>query len=138
MRAINNEDDYVKAGNYWRWLKKKFTTNGIQLVSVTHEFKFEAPDGKQRFADARCHQYGIGRVASQRTCKERTKAYWIYSAKRQINRQSPDKGECHSHIDRTVSHTRSSADSCQCSRQYRYCQLDNGFPKIFVFHCFIV
>ncbi len=26
--------------------------NSIQLVSVTHEFKFEAPDGKQRNADA--------------------------------------------------------------------------------------
>lgn len=52
VRAINEEDDYVKAGNYWRWLKKKLTMDGIQLVSVTHEFKFEAPDGKQRTADA--------------------------------------------------------------------------------------
>ena len=52
VRAINDEDDYVKAGNYWRWLKKKLNTEGIQLVSVTHEFKFQAPDGKQRFADA--------------------------------------------------------------------------------------
>lgn len=50
--AINNEEDYVKAGNYWRWLKKKLTTDGVQLVSVTHEFKFQAPDGKQRTADA--------------------------------------------------------------------------------------
>ena len=52
VRAINNEDDYVKAGNYWRWLKKKLNTEGIQLVSVTHDFKFQAPDGKQRLADA--------------------------------------------------------------------------------------
>ena len=52
VRAINNEEDYVKAGNYWRWLKKKLTSDGIQLVSVTHDFKFEAPDGKQRAADA--------------------------------------------------------------------------------------
>lgn len=52
VRAINEEDDYVKAGNYWRWLKKKLTMDGILLVSVTHEFKFEAPDGKQRAADA--------------------------------------------------------------------------------------
>ena len=42
IRAINDEADYVKAGNYWRWLKKKFSTDGIQLVSVTHDFKFEA------------------------------------------------------------------------------------------------
>ncbi len=52
VRAINNEDDYVKAGNYWRWLKKKLNAAGVQLVSVTHEFKFEAPDGKNRKADA--------------------------------------------------------------------------------------
>ena len=52
VRAINDEEDYKKAGNYWRWLKKKLTTDGIQLVSVTHEFKFQAPDGKQRAADA--------------------------------------------------------------------------------------
>ena len=52
VRAINDEEDYVKAGNYWRWLKKKLNADGIQLVSVTHDFKFQAPDGKQRFADA--------------------------------------------------------------------------------------
>ena len=52
VRAINDEEDYVKAGNYWRWLKKKFRNDDIQLVSVTHDFKFKAPDGKQRFADA--------------------------------------------------------------------------------------
>ena len=52
VRAINDEEDYVKASNYWRWLKRKFSKDGIQLVSVTHDFKFEAPDGKQRKADA--------------------------------------------------------------------------------------
>lgn len=51
VRAINNEPDYTKAGNYWRWLKKKLSDNGIQLVSSTHDFKFEAPDGKKRKAD---------------------------------------------------------------------------------------
>ena len=51
VRAINDEEDYTKAGNYWRWLKKKLTGEGIQLVSATHEFKFEAPDGKRRKAD---------------------------------------------------------------------------------------
>ena len=51
VRAINNEKDYVKAGNYWRWLKKKLASTDIHLVSGTHEFKFEAPDGKMRKAD---------------------------------------------------------------------------------------
>ena len=55
IRAINEETDYVKAGNYWRWLKKKLTADGVQLVSVTHDFKFEAPDGKKR-ASFRTHK----------------------------------------------------------------------------------
>ena len=46
VRAINDEEDYKKAGNYWRWLKKKLATDGVQLVSVTHDFKFMAPDGR--------------------------------------------------------------------------------------------
>lgn len=51
VRAINNEIDYTKAGNYWRWLKRKLRQDNIELVSATHGFKFEAPDGKQRVAD---------------------------------------------------------------------------------------
>ena len=51
VRAINDEPDYTKAGNYWRWLKRKLGQEGIQLVSPTHGFKFEAPYGKQRKAD---------------------------------------------------------------------------------------
>lgn len=51
VRAINDEDDYVKASNYWRWLKRKLSGDGIQVVSATHDFKFEAPDGKMRKAD---------------------------------------------------------------------------------------
>ena len=52
VRAINDEDDYKKCRNYWKYLKGKFVKDGIQLVSVTNHFKFQAPDGKQRFADA--------------------------------------------------------------------------------------
>ena len=52
VRAINDEADYTKAGNYWRWLKRKLNSDGIQLVSITHDFKFESPDGKKRAADA--------------------------------------------------------------------------------------
>lgn len=51
VRAINDEPDYRKAGNYWRWLKRKLKQEGIELVSVAHGFRFEAPDGKQRVAD---------------------------------------------------------------------------------------
>lgn len=52
VRAINDEEDYKKCRNYWKYLKGKFSKESIQLVSVTNHFKFEAPDGKQRAADA--------------------------------------------------------------------------------------
>ena len=52
VRAINDEDDYTKCRNYWKYLKGKMAKEGIQLVSVTNHFKFLAPDGKQRAADA--------------------------------------------------------------------------------------
>ena len=52
VRAINDEDDYKKCRNYWKYLKGKMAKDGIGLVSVTNQFKFEAPDGKQRASDA--------------------------------------------------------------------------------------
>ena len=52
VRAINDEDDYEKCRNYWKYLKGKMAKEGVQLVSVTNQFKFRAPDGKQRAADA--------------------------------------------------------------------------------------
>ncbi|MBP5326687.1 MAG: Fic family protein [Bacteroidales bacterium] len=52
VRAINDEEDYKKCRNYWKYLKGKMAKEGIQLVSVTNHFKFMSPDGKQRAADA--------------------------------------------------------------------------------------
>ena len=52
VRAINDEEDYTKARNYWKYLKGKMVKDGIQLVSVTNHFKFMAPDGKLRATDA--------------------------------------------------------------------------------------
>ena len=52
VRAINDEHDYTKGRNYWKFMKDKMAKEGVQLVSVTNQFKFEAPDGKQRATDA--------------------------------------------------------------------------------------
>ena len=51
VRAINDEEDYTKAGNYWRWLKRKLKANGIQFVSGTHKLKLTAEDGKNYTSD---------------------------------------------------------------------------------------
>lgn len=52
VRAINDEPDYVKAGNYWRWLKRRLKQQGVEFVSGTHELKIVAADGKKYKSDA--------------------------------------------------------------------------------------
>ncbi len=52
VRAINDEPDYTKAGNYWRWLKRKLKQEGVQFVSGTHKLKIVAADGKRYSSDA--------------------------------------------------------------------------------------
>ena len=52
VRAINDEPDYNKAGNYWRWLKRKLKQEGVQFVSGAHKLKIVAADGKQYNSDA--------------------------------------------------------------------------------------
>lgn len=51
VAILNAQDDYTKANNYWRWLKRKLKSENNQLVSATHGFKFIAPDGKRRLSD---------------------------------------------------------------------------------------
>ncbi len=51
VAILNEQDDYTKANNYWRWLKRKLKLENNQLVSATHGFKFVAADGKKRLSD---------------------------------------------------------------------------------------
>lgn len=51
VAILNEQDDYIKTNNYWRWLKRKLKAENNQLVSATHGFKFVAADGKKRIAD---------------------------------------------------------------------------------------
>jgi cell filamentation protein len=48
---LNQEADYTKAGNYWRWLKRKLLKENIQFVSATHRLKLTAADGKKYLTD---------------------------------------------------------------------------------------
>lgn len=49
--ALNNESDYVKTRNYWKYLKGKLRKEGDQLVSATNQLRLMAPDGKRRLTD---------------------------------------------------------------------------------------
>lgn len=44
--VLNDQDDYEKNRNYWKYLKTKLKKEGSQLVSVTNQLKLRASDGK--------------------------------------------------------------------------------------------
>jgi cell filamentation protein len=51
IAVLTNQDDYNKTRNYWKYLKAKLRKENSQVVSVTTQLKFLAPDGKRRLAD---------------------------------------------------------------------------------------
>ena len=51
IAAINDEPDYTKSRNYWKYLKNKFTKEQGELVSATNQLKLLSPDGKRRLTD---------------------------------------------------------------------------------------
>ena len=51
IAAINEQDDYQKTRNYWKYLKTKLKKENSEPVSITNQFKLQAPDGKQRLTD---------------------------------------------------------------------------------------
>ena len=48
ITAINEQDDYQKTRNYWKYLKTKLKKVNSELVSATNQLKLQAPDRKQR------------------------------------------------------------------------------------------
>jgi cell filamentation protein len=51
VAAINNENDYSKSRNYWKYLKTKLKKENNQLVSITNQLKLSAADGKMYKTD---------------------------------------------------------------------------------------
>ena len=49
--AINDQEDYQKNRNYWKYLKTKLKKEGSELVSGTNQLKLLAPDEKKRLTD---------------------------------------------------------------------------------------
>jgi len=46
IAILTDQPDYQKVRNYWKWLKRKLSDEGSQLVSVTNQLKMKAVDGK--------------------------------------------------------------------------------------------
>ncbi len=51
VAVLNEEDDYNKSRNYWKYLKAKLKKENNQLVSLTTQLKLMAADGKKYNTD---------------------------------------------------------------------------------------
>lgn len=51
IAVLNNQDNYEKNRNYWKYLKAKLKKEHNELGSATTQLKLLAPDGKRRLAN---------------------------------------------------------------------------------------
>ncbi len=51
VSVLNDQSDYAKNRNYWKYLKAKLKKEGNELGSITTQMKLTAPDGKKRLAN---------------------------------------------------------------------------------------
>ena len=49
--VLNDQDDYSKNRNYWKYLKTKLRREESEVVSATNQMRLLAPDGKMRLTD---------------------------------------------------------------------------------------
>ena len=49
--VLNEQDDYSKNRNYWKYLKTKLKKKNTELVSTTNQLKMQAKDGKMYKTD---------------------------------------------------------------------------------------
>lgn len=56
--VLNDQDDYQKNRNYWKYLKTKLKGENSEVVSATNQLKLLAPDGKRRLTDV-LDYYGV-------------------------------------------------------------------------------
>ena len=51
VAVLNEQSDYTRNRNYWKYLKNKLKQENPQLVSAANQLKLTAPDGKKRLTD---------------------------------------------------------------------------------------
>ena len=89
--AINEQEDYQKNRNYWKYLKAKLKKEQSELVSATTQLKLLAPDGKRRTADAVDHEGVIALAKSVPNNKAMAFLDWFTYSDNSIDGQSRKK-----------------------------------------------
>ena len=89
--AINDQDDYTRTRNYWKYLKTKLRKQGSEVVSVTNQLKLLAPDGKRRMTDVLDYA-GVMSLAQNIPNTNATRfVHWFASDSESIDGKSREK-----------------------------------------------
>ena len=89
--VLRGEDDYEKNRNYWKYLKAKLKREKNQLGSSTTQFKFTAPDGKNRLANVFDYN-GIIKIAKNFPSKQANRFIeWFTYSDETIDEKSKSK-----------------------------------------------
>ena len=89
--AINQQDDYQKNRNYWKYLKAKLKDEQSEVVSATTQLKLLAPDGKLRLTDAIGHDGVIKLAKAVHNHKAMAFLDWFTYSDNSIDGQSRKK-----------------------------------------------
>ena len=75
--VINDQDDYTKNRNYWKYLKRKLTLEDNELVSYTNQLKLTASDGKKYLTDVIPEGYVVNLISLFPNSKGMRFAEWF-------------------------------------------------------------
>lgn len=89
--VLNQQEDYEKNRNYWKYLKTKLKKEKSEVVSATNQLKMLAPDGKKRLTDV-LDSEGVIRLAKSFPNNRATKFLdWFAYSENSIDGQSKKK-----------------------------------------------
>jgi hypothetical protein len=89
--VLNDQDDYNKNRNYWKYLKTKLKREGSEVVSATNQLKLLAPDGKKRLSDTLDDQGVVALAQSFPNTRAMRFVEWFVGGEETIDDRSRSK-----------------------------------------------
>lgn len=89
--VLNEEDDYTKNRNYWKYIKAKLKREASEVVSATTQLKLIAPDGKKRLTDTLDDQGVIALARQFPNAKAMRFVEWFVGGEETIDARSRSK-----------------------------------------------
>ncbi len=89
--VLNDQDDYNKNRNYWKYLKTKLKREGSEVVSVTNQLRLLAPDGKRRLSDTLDNKGVVALAQSFPNARALRFVEWLVGGEETIDGRSRSK-----------------------------------------------